>query len=108
MQQTSDFTAPIDLALEDGTIIKIETSIRGKEDVSLKPYPIEEICQTIEGIAKALFEMLKKSKASKSTVKFGIEVAIESGQLTALIVKGSTKGNLEITLEWDNTRLNHA
>ena len=30
----------------------------------------------------------------------GIEVAVESGQLTALIVKGSGKANLEITMEW--------
>jgi Trypsin-co-occurring domain 1 len=36
----------------------------------------------------------------KISVKVGIEVAVESGQLTALIVKGSGKANLEITMEW--------
>jgi hypothetical protein len=40
-------------------------------------------------------------KPKKATVKFGMELAIESGQLTAVIVKGSGKGNLEITLEWE-------
>jgi hypothetical protein len=30
-----------------------------------------------------------------------MELAIESGQLTAIIVKGSGKANLEITLEWE-------
>jgi hypothetical protein len=30
-----------------------------------------------------------------------MELAVESGQLTAVIVKGSGKGNLEITLEWE-------
>jgi Trypsin-co-occurring domain 1 len=33
-------------------------------------------------------------------VKIGFEVAVESGQLTALIVKGSGKANLEISMEW--------
>jgi hypothetical protein len=32
-----------------------------------------------------------------------LELAIEAGQLTAAIVKGSGKGNLEITLEWEAT-----
>lgn len=31
------------------------------------------------------------------------ELAIESGQLTAVIVKGSGKANLEITLEWERS-----
>jgi hypothetical protein len=36
-----------------------------------------------------------------SICKIGIELAIESGQLTAVIVKGSGKVNLEIMLEWE-------
>jgi hypothetical protein len=42
---------------------------------------------------------IQKVKPKKATVKFGMELAIESGQLTAAIVKGSGKTNLEITLE---------
>jgi hypothetical protein len=44
---------------------------------------------------------LQKVKPKKATVKFGMEMAIEAGQLTAVIVKGSGKANLEITLEWE-------
>jgi hypothetical protein len=44
---------------------------------------------------------LKKARPKKATVKFGMEMAIEAGQLTAVIVKGSGKANLEITLEWE-------
>jgi Trypsin-co-occurring domain 1 len=40
-------------------------------------------------------------KPKQATVKFGMELAIESGQLTTVIVKGSGTGNLEITLEWE-------
>jgi Trypsin-co-occurring domain 1 len=40
-------------------------------------------------------------KPKQARVKFGMELAIELGQLTAVIVKGSGTGNLEITLEWE-------
>ena len=43
---------------------------------------------------------IQKAKPKKATVKFGMEIAIESGALTAVIAKGSGKANLEITLEW--------
>lgn len=44
--------------------------------------------------------VLQEVKPDKATIKFGLEIAIESGQITTLIVKGSSKANLEITLEW--------
>lgn len=47
-------------------------------------------------------EPLQKVKPKKASVKFGMEMALESGQLTALVVKGSGKANLEITLEWEH------
>ena len=99
------YSVPIDLTLPDGSVVKVESSLRGKQDVSLKSYPIQEIFGTIGRVAESLSEIVVKSKASKSTIKFGVELAVESGQLTTLIVKGSAKGNLEITLEWDNSSL---
>ena len=54
---------------------------------------------------------IQKARPQKATVKFGMELAIvprtgyanESGQLTAVIVKGPGKANLEITLEWERS-----
>ncbi len=36
----------------------------------------------------------------KTKVEFGLEMAIISGQLTAVIVEGSGKVNLNITIKW--------
>jgi hypothetical protein len=36
----------------------------------------------------------------RDTTEFGVEFGYESGQLTALIVKGTGKANLKITMEW--------
>lgn len=55
----------------------------------------------IEGVVQMIAAPLQKVRPKKATVKFGMELAIEAGQLTAIIVKGSGKANLEITLEWE-------
>jgi len=49
---------------------------------------------------QAIAEPINRAKPSKATVKFGMELAVESGKLTAMLVKGSGKANLEISLEW--------
>ncbi len=46
--------------------------------------------------------VVQEAKPDKASIKFGLEVTLESGKLTTLLVKGSGKGNLEITLEWSN------
>lgn len=38
---------------------------------------------------------------SKARVKFGIDIAVGPGQLTALLVKGGGNATLEVTLEWE-------
>ncbi len=49
-----------------------------------------------------LREVQGEIQPDKVSVKIGLEIAIESGQLTALIVKGASKANFEISMEWTN------
>ncbi len=56
--------------------------------------------ESIGELAKKFNEVLAKSTPKSASIKFGVELGYESGQLTALIVKGKGKANLEITLEW--------
>ena len=79
------------------------TRLGGKEDVGLNLKPLAEIGDTIEGIIQAVAAPIRKAQPKKATVKFGLELAMESGELTTIIVKGSGKANLEITLEWERT-----
>ena len=82
-------------------MIKVEASLIGEQKVGLlKQFSFENVTQTIEAIAMELQVTIDKIKPKKSTVKFGMELGVEAGQLTALLVKGSGKANLEITLEW--------
>jgi hypothetical protein len=87
--------------LSDGSVVHIETSqIHGEEKVGAKPFDFQQVAASIESIVNAVKASLDKAEAKKATVEFGVEIGAEAGQLTALIVKGSGKANLKITLEW--------
>lgn len=63
-----------------------------------------KIAKTIEGTVEILRGSFDRIKPDKASVKFGLKVAVESGQLTAVVVKGSGEANLEVTLEWSGSR----
>lgn len=101
----------IPVQLENGALIRVEATVIGsniqvgeveeiESDVGASIQSLKEVTDAIEGIAGSVVESLKKFKPSKSSIEFGVEFGYESGQLTALIVKGTGKANLKITMEW--------
>jgi|SRR5580698_10002163 hypothetical protein len=94
-------TRVISAKLADQTIIKIETSqVTGEEKIAARPFDFSQVANSISSIVDSLRASIDNAKAKKATIEFGVEIGVESGQLTALIVKGSGKANLKITLEW--------
>jgi hypothetical protein len=91
----------IPVQLPNGAVVKVEVSSTGREDVGFDVKQFQPVADAIEGVVQMIAAPIQKVKPKKATVKFGMELALESGQLTAVIVKGSGKGNLEITLEWE-------
>lgn len=100
---TSDRTETIQARLEDGTIVKVEVAATGgRQDVVGGQIPdLKDVGKAIEGIVEAVAAPIQKAMPSKATVKFGVDIAVEPGQLTALLVKGGGNATLEITLEWE-------
>jgi len=101
-----DRTITLQLPNGASVIAEVET-VRGRlsdaeeEVVDIKQtFHLAEIESAIEGIAGVVAAALAKVKPTKAAVEFGIEVGLESGKLTALLVKGAAKSNLKITLEW--------
>ena len=87
--------------LDNGIIIQIETRPLGGEERAAAGIPaFKEVTDAIEGIAHAVMTTLKKTKPRRGSVEFGLAVGVESGKLTALLVKGTGTANLKITLEW--------
>lgn len=96
-------TENIKARLDNGAIIHIEvTPLGGKEKVASLGLPsFSAVTDAIEGIAQTIVSTLQKVKPRAASVEFGLEIGLESGQLTALLVKGTGTANLKITLEWD-------
>ena len=93
------------IKLDDDTSIFIETVETEREkDISNQKIEMEfkDFSKSIEKIATLTLEPLKKTKAKKISIKMGLSVGIESGALTAIIVKGTGKANFEVTIEWTN------
>ena len=97
-------TRNVKVPLKDGTFLYIETAEpRGEQKVANAKIDIatlEGVLDAIEGFANKLKAVLDQVKPDSASIEFGVEVGLESGQLTAIIVKGTGKANLKITLGW--------
>lgn len=93
-------TKIISVELTDGTSVRVEATPIGDRKINFQTRPFNEVTAAIESLTKEIAEALQKVKPDRASVKFGIEIGIESGKLTALLVKGTSTANLEITLEW--------
>ena len=101
MEDEANRTEVIKALLDDGTSISIQaTSLGGEERVAFGVPPFKEVTDTVEGLARAIVTTLKKVKPRSASVEFGVQIGVESGKLTALLVKGTGNANLKITLEW--------
>lgn len=93
----------ISAELEEGISISIQaTPLGGQELVGAFPDPraFKEVTDTVESLARAMIGTLKKVRPRTATVEFGLQIGVEAGKLTALLVKGTGNANLKITLEW--------
>jgi hypothetical protein len=92
---------------DDGVEIFVRaTPLGGEQDVVSikKALSFSKVTECIESTVRALESTLRKVKPDKATAEFGVELAIESGQLSALIAQGSATASLVISLEWSAAR----
>jgi hypothetical protein len=91
----------IPVQLPSGRTVQVEVAaLGGEEEVGLSKFSFDDVAGAIEEIARTITGTLKRVEPRKATVEFGVDVALESGKLTALLVKGTGKASLKITLEW--------
>lgn len=94
----------IPVELKPGVVIRIEaTELEPVEqDVAggVLTKDFQKVADAIKEIAAVIDTAWDAVKPKKAVVEFGIEIGVETGGLTALLVKGSGKSNLKVTLEW--------
>ena len=67
----------------------------GKPDLSA-------VMGALEGMSGAIKSALAKAAPDRVSVEFGLEVAVKSGALTAMLVGGEGNASLKVTLEWQH------
>lgn len=82
----------------------VETMALGDEEIAGRAVDVAELTNSLqlvaETITNSLSAGLREVKPGKVTVEFGCEVAMETGTLVAVLVKGTAKANLKVTMEW--------
>ncbi len=74
---------------------------RGEEqEIAARKPTIEQAMDGVAEFSRELVRRLHGTKASKISVEFGCELAMESGHLLAVIGKVSADTTIKIGLEW--------
>lgn len=94
----------IPVQLSDNTICFFEVEpASGRQAVSAedKVFNFSSIRSQVQKVSEEFIAVFNQLNVKKTSLEFGIELSVESGQLTSIIVKGSGKANLKVTLEWE-------
>lgn len=106
-QLVSETSQLVPVRLDDETIMYIEATplpdgMLDKRYIGQHNFPsFEQVTQTVKSISQALVAVWREVQPSKASAEFGLEIGYEPGNISALLVKGSGKANLKITLEWE-------
>jgi hypothetical protein len=71
-----------------------------ERQISARVPRVEDVLSGIAGFATKVVDAMQTANASKVSVQFGCEFAIESGSLVAVVCKASTKSTMMVSLEW--------
>jgi NTP-dependent ternary system trypsin peptidase co-occuring protein len=96
-------TSVVKADLGDGVVVGVEVQREEalEEDVSLeRALQFGSLAKAIEALTASVIDALRKAQPDRATVELGLDVGVEAGQLTALLVKGSGTATLKVTLEW--------
>ena len=73
----------------------------GAQDVAWNgPFDFDRVRDVIEGLAEMVQTAVTKVRPDSVEVELGLDISVESGKLTALLVKGDAGASLKITLGW--------
>lgn len=103
VDRTKVETLPAELPNGAKVLVQV-TVVGGREVVIAGMASFTDVTKTLEGIAESVVAVWDKVKPSKASVEFGLQIGLESGQLTAMFVKGTGSADLKVTMEWEGSR----
>jgi len=84
-------------------IFKVEVASEvysAEGEVSSKLPSFGAVLETVEELGRAFTAVFENVKPKHASVEIGLDIAMEAGQLSALLVKGSAKGAIVVKFDW--------
>jgi hypothetical protein len=82
-------------------LIRVEARRTGSAEADVKIGEIlsfQGVVDSIQAVSDSVARAIEHAKPDSASVEFGVDVGVEAGQLTSLLVKGSGTATLTITL----------
>lgn len=76
----------------------------GESEIAWRQPSLEQALDSLMGVAGAISARLRDADATRVSVEFGCEFAIESGTFVAVIGKASATSAFKVCLEWESER----
>ncbi|GEL94020.1 CU044_2847 family protein [Cellulomonas composti] len=88
--------------------VKIEVVARGgdrEQDVSAlgDVLAFSDLTESVGRVARAMTDALRRARPDEAEVTFGLDVAVEAGRLTSLVVKGGATATFQVRLLWKSS-----
>jgi Trypsin-co-occurring domain 1 len=64
---------------------------------------LDGVSRALSGLAQLTRDAVAHVAPDSATVEFGLDVKLESGKLTGLLVSGSGEARLKVTLTWKSS-----
>ncbi|MEU0922360.1 CU044_2847 family protein [Streptomyces cyaneofuscatus] len=98
----------VEARLPGGEVISIVATATSAgnpaQDIAARGIPsLDEVRSAITGMATLARDAVEAVRPDSASVEFGVDVKVESGALSGLIVSGSANATLKVTLTWDAT-----
>jgi len=94
----------VPVRIGERTVYVEAVSLEDEEEVAARLFALDDFAGSIGAVTDAVVDGvsagLRKVRPNKVAVEFGCEIGVESGKLTAILVKGTAKANVKVTMEW--------
>lgn len=74
-----------------------------RRDDETEPFDLADLGRSIAAIAEVVTGSIRTVAPDEAEVEFGVDVGVESGQLTSMLVKGSAHATVNVRLLWKRT-----
>jgi hypothetical protein len=97
-------TEVVDVRLPNGLLMGVEVvRERGAGDVSaLDHLDFAHVQGVLDGLAQVVSGALARSRPHRATAEMGLNLKVESGKLTGVLVQAGGSASLKVSLTWEH------